>query len=137
MSIESAVAALREFHTAFEHGIADRPTLDVPDHVKALRLNLITEELDELAEALGWPGEAGDLVEVADALMDLLYVVYGACLTFGIPVGECFAEVHRSNMSKLGPNGEHERDANGKTVKGPHFSPPNLAPILEAAGWQR
>jgi len=67
---------------------------------------------------------------VADAIADLLYVVYGAALTFGIPTAEVFAEVHRSNMTKLGDDGLPIYRDDGKVLKGPHYSPPDLAPIL-------
>jgi predicted HAD superfamily Cof-like phosphohydrolase len=95
------------------------PTVDVPDAVKALRCDLIDEEAREFREAL----DARDIVEVADAIADLLYVVYGAARTFGIPVREVFAEVHRSNMTKLDLNGEPIVRSDGKVMKGPNSSP--------------
>lgn len=124
------IEALAESHRVQRLVSNDVPTLDVPDDVKSLRCALIDEEAGEFREAL----EAGDIVEVADAIADLLYVVYGAARTFGIPVREVFAEVHRSNMTKLDDNGEPILRPDGKVMKGPNFSPPDLLPILEAAG---
>lgn len=106
---------------------SDYPTLDVPQEVKELRCAIVEEEAQEFCEAV----RADDLVEVADAIADLLYVTYGAALTFGIPIEEVFTEVHRSNMTKVGPNGEVIKRDDGKVLKGPHFEPPAIAPILE------
>lgn len=106
------------------------PTLNVPDAIKSLRCALIEEEAAEFRAAL----DADDLVEVADALADLLYVVYGAALTFGIPIAEVFAEVHRSNMTKLDDQGNPIFRPDGKVMKGPNFSPPDLSPILQRHG---
>ena len=120
------MAALRESHDAWRLDAHDHPTLEVPDAVKQIRCALIEEEAAEFRAAV----EAGDLVEVADAIADLLYVVYGAALTFGIPADEVFAEVHRSNMTKLGTDGLPIYRDDGKVLKGPHYSPPQLLPIL-------
>jgi predicted HAD superfamily Cof-like phosphohydrolase len=119
-------AALRESHAAWRLAANDSPTLDLPEAVKAIRCALIEEEAGEFRAAL----EAGDLIGVADAIADLLYVVYGAALTFGIPAAEVFAEVHRSNMTKLSEDGLPIYREDGKVLKGPHYSPPDLAPIL-------
>lgn len=124
------VEALVECHRVQRLVSNEIPTLDVPDDIKALRCALIEEEAREFRDAL----EADDIVEVADAIGDLLYVVYGAARTFGIPVRAVFAEVHRSNMTKLGRDGEPIFRADGKVLKGPDFSPPDLMPILKAAG---
>lgn len=124
------VEALAESHRVQRLVSNEVPTLDVPDEVKALRCALIDEEAREFRDAL----EGGDIVAVADAIADLLYVVYGAARTFGIPVREVFAEVHRSNMTKLDDDGEPILRSDGKVMKGPKFSPPNLTPILKAAG---
>ena len=91
-----------------------------------LRVDLIEEELDELKEAIA----NDDLVEVADALADLLYVVYGAGAAFGINLDACFHEVHSSNMSKLGENGKPIYREDGKVMKGPNFREPDLKSIL-------
>ncbi len=86
------VRALRESHAAWNLPLHDSPTLDVADDVKEIRCALIEEEALEFREALA----ADDIVEVADTIADLLYVVYGAAVTFGIPIHEVFTEVHRS-----------------------------------------
>ncbi len=92
-----------------------------------LRVDLIEEELQELHEAIA----DENLIEIADALTDLLYVVYGAGHTFGIDLDKTFAEVHRSNMSKLGEDGKPIRRDDGKILKGPNYSPPDLTFILK------
>ena len=91
-----------------------------------LRYNLIKEELDELSLAI----KEKDIIEVADALTDLLYVVYGAGHAFGIDLDKCFAEVQRSNMSKLNIDGKPIYNENGKVMKGPNYSKPNLKQFL-------
>ena len=92
------------------------------EKIVQLRYDLIKEELDELSDAIN----DKDIVEVADALTDLLYVVYGAGHAFGINFDKCFAEVQRSNMSKLGEDGNPIYNENGKVMKGPNYSKPNL-----------
>ena len=92
------------------------------EKIVQLRYDLIKEELDELSLAI----KDKDIVEVADALTDLLYVVYGAGHAFGIDLDKCFAEVQRSNMSKLGEDGNPIYNENGKVMKGPNYSKPNL-----------
>lgn len=96
------------------------------DQVKKLRLDLIQEELEELEDAC----EKGTLIDVADALTDILYVVYGAGHSFGIDLDKCFAEVHQSNMSKLDTNGKPLYNKEGKVIKGPRFKIPNLEKVL-------
>ena len=91
-----------------------------------LRYNLIKEELDELSLAI----KEKDIIEVADALTDLLYVVYGAGHAFGIDLDKCFAEVQRSNLSKLNIDGKPIYNENGKVMKGPNYSKPNLKQFL-------
>lgn len=129
VALVDPVEALAESHRAQGLVTSQAPTLDVPAEVKELRCALIEEEAAEFRAAL----DAHDIVEVADAIADLLYVVYGAALTFGIPVREVFTEVHRSNMTKLDDDGNPQYRADGKVLKGPNFSPPKLWPILEAA----
>jgi len=94
--------------------------------VAALRIELIDEELNELREATG----KQDLVGIADALTDLLYVVYGAGHAYGINLDDCFAEVHRSNMSKLDEESQPIYREDGKVLKGPNYSPPDLGQII-------
>ena len=91
-----------------------------------LRLDLITEELEELKNAM----ESKDLLEVADALTDILYVTYGAGHAFGINLDKCFDEVQNSNMSKLGKNGKPIYNESGKVLKGPDYFKPDLSKFL-------
>ena len=91
-----------------------------------LRIDLIEEELNELKEAI----KNNDIVEVADALTDILYVTYGAGHSFGVNLDECFDEVQRSNMSKLGEDGNPIYNENGKVMKGPNYFAPNLKKIV-------
>ena len=96
------------------------------EHIQKLRLDLIEEELDELH--LGVDNQ--DIVEVADALTDLLYVVYGAGHALGIDLDECFQEVHQSNMSKLGQDGRVIKREDGKVLKPDTYFPPDLKSVL-------
>ena len=91
-----------------------------------LRLDLISEELEELKNAM----EGRDLLEVADALTDILYVTYGAGHAFGIDLDKCFDEVQNSNMSKLGNNGKPIYNESGKVMKGPDYFKPDLSKFL-------
>jgi predicted HAD superfamily Cof-like phosphohydrolase len=122
-ALNRAYILIAEFHKAYEHPIAPEPSLTLAR--KELRASLIAEELEEFKTAQ----EKGDLAGIADALMDLIYVVIGAAIEYGIPP-ECFEEVHRSNMSKLGADGKPIKRADGKSLKGPNYSPPDLASIL-------
>ena len=97
------------------------------DTVVQLRVDLIEEELNELKEAI----KNNDLVEVADALTDILYVTYGAGHSFGVDLDKCFDEVQRSNMSKLGEDGNPIYNESGKVMKGPNYSAPDLKKIIE------
>ena len=92
-----------------------------------LRIDLIEEELNELKEAI----KNNDIVEVADALTDILYVTYGAGHSFGVDLDKCFDEVQRSNMSKLGEDGNPIYNDSGKVMKGPNYSAPDLKKIIE------
>ena len=100
---------------------------DFPDEdTQKLRLELIAEELEEMWDAI----ENKNLVGVADALADILYVTYGAGHAFGIDLDKCFAEVQRSNMSKLGEDGKPIYREDGKVLKGPNYSEPDLENTL-------
>ena len=92
------------------------------DKINKLRVSLIKEELDELIEAMN----KKDLVEVADALTDILYVTYGAGHAFGINLDDCFEEVQSSNMSKLAKDGRPIYNDKGKVMKGPNYFKPDL-----------
>ena len=112
---------------SFGQETLSRPTLPDVD-LAELRLDLIQEELDELAQAI----IDQDIVEIADALTDILYVTYGAGHAFGIDLDTCFTEVHRSNMSKLGIDGKPIYRHDGKVLKGRGYTPPQLAKIIQA-----
>ena len=96
------------------------------EHIQKLRLDLIEEELDELHLGV----DNIDIIEVADALTDLLYVVYGAGHALGIDLDECFQEVHQSNMSKLGEDGRPIKREDGKVLKPDTYFPPDLKSVL-------
>jgi predicted HAD superfamily Cof-like phosphohydrolase len=98
--------------------------------VSQLRYDLIDEELKELGQAI----EERNIVEVADALTDLLYVVYGAGHSFGLDLDKCFEEVHNSNMTKLGPEGKPIYREDGKVMKGPGYRAPDLKTTLGLKG---
>ena len=115
-------AAVLEFHSKLGVLIGERPAIP-GQSVVALRLRLIEEELAELRQAIG----KSDVVEVADALADLLYVTYGTAISFGIDIRPIFKEVQRSNMNKLG--GATRED--GKVLKPEGWQPPVIKPLLE------
>tara|TARA_Y100000287_G_C13924066_1_gene211502 strand:+ start:22 stop:399 length:378 start_codon:yes stop_codon:yes gene_type:complete len=96
------------------------------DKVNSLRLSLIQEELDELTKAI----KEKDILEVADALTDILYVTYGAGHAFGINLDKCFDEVQKSNMSKLDKDGKPIYNEHGKVMKGPDYFKPDLSKFL-------
>ena len=96
------------------------------EKINSLRLSLIQEELDELTKAIN----EKDILEVADALTDILYVTYGAGHAFGIDLDKCFDEVQNSNMSKLDPKGKPIYNDQGKVMKGPNYFKPNLSKFL-------
>ncbi len=97
------------------------------EKINSLRISLIREELDELTKAM----KENNIIEVADALTDILYVTYGAGHAFGLDLDRCFDEVQKSNMSKLGENGKPIYDENGKVMKGPNYFKPNLSKFIK------
>ena len=114
------------FMKTFGQDVKNKPSLST-DKINKLRLSLIKEELDELKEAM----KNKDLLEVADALTDILYVTYGAGHAFGIDLDKCFDEVQNSNMSKLDDNGEPIYNEFGKVMKGPKYFKPDLTKFIE------
>jgi len=118
---------VKAFHEAYDHPVAKEPTL-VDRDLWFLRGTLLGEELEEYAEAC----EAGNLVEVEDALADQLYILLGTMQVHGMAdkMEEIFDEVQRSNMSKLGEDGKPIKREDGKILKGPNFSEPNIASIV-------
>lgn len=119
---------VRLFHSVAGVSFPPRPML-ISERDYDLAKRLVEEELREWADA----DTSGNLVEVADAIADLLYVVYRAGLAYGLPIDEVFAEVHRSNMTKF-PNGEVIRRADGKIQKPDSWEPPRIKEILDACG---
>lgn len=117
-----------DFMESFGQDVKDEPKFPDSNTMK-LRYELIKEELEEFQTGI----DNRDLVEIADALTDLLYVVYGAGHAFGIDLDACFSEVHRSNMSKLDSNGRPIYREDGKVLKGPNFFEPDFKSILEGA----
>ena len=109
----------------FGQEVKSKPSFST-DKINKLRIDLIKEELDELKEAM----DNNDLLEVADALTDILYVTYGAGHAFGIDLDKCFDEVQNSNMSKLGENGEPIYNESGKVMKGPNYFKPDLTKFV-------
>ena len=113
------------FMKTFGQEVKTKPSFST-DKINKLRIDLIKEELDELQEAM----KNNDLLEVADALTDILYVTYGAGHAFGIDLDKCFDEVQKSNMSKLGENGEPIYNESGKVMKGPNYFKPDLSKFV-------
>ena len=113
------------FMKTFGQEVKGKPSFST-DKINKLRIDLIKEELDELKEAMN----NNDLLEVADALTDILYVTYGAGHAFGVDLDKCFDEVQNSNMSKLGENGEPIYSESGKVMKGPKYFKPDLTKFV-------
>ena len=113
------------FMKTFGQEVKTKPAFS-SDKINKLRIDLIKEELDELQVAM----KNNDLLEVADALTDILYVTYGAGHAFGIDLDKCFDEVQNSNMSKLGENGEPIYNETGKVMKGPNYFKPDLSKFI-------
>ena len=118
--------SVKKFMQTFSQEVKERVEFPNEKIIK-LRYELIKEELDELNQAI----KDKDLKEVADALTDILYVTYGAGHAFGINLDECFDEVQKSNMSKLGADGKPIYNENGKVMKGPNYFKPNLNKFLK------
>ena len=118
---------VKEFHKLYEVPIRDTPGM--PSMQRALlRVKLLNEELEELADAIA----THDVVEILDALTDLQYILDGSYLEFGMQdlKQKAFDEVHKSNLSKLGDDGKPVKREDGKVIKGPNYRPPNLAQFL-------
>ena len=113
------------FMKTFGQEVKTKPSFNT-EKINKLRIDLIKEELEELTEAMG----NKDLLEVADALTDILYVTYGAGHAFGIDLDKCFEEVQNSNMSKLDENGKPIYNEFGKVMKGPNYFKPDLSKFV-------
>ncbi len=117
---------VKTFMEIFGQEVKSKPSFS-SEKINDLRYNLIKEELEEFKEAI----DKKDLLEVADALTDLLYVTYGAGHAFGINLDDCFNEVQNSNMSKLGIDGKPIYNDAGKVMKGPNYFKPNLSKFVK------
>ena len=120
-----------EFHRSYELPVRTSPTAAVGEQQTTLRLALIEEEVGELRQA----AEQGDLIGIADALADIVYVAYGTAHVHGIDLDSVLDEVHASNMTKLGADGRPVRREDGKVLKGPGYRAPDVKAVL--AGQQR
>jgi len=121
----SNFSKVRTFMKTFGQEVKTKPSFS-SDKINKLRIDLINEELEELTEAIN----KKDLLEVADALTDILYVTYGAGHAFGIDLDKCFEEVQNSNMSKLDENGKPIYNDAGKVMKGSNYFKPNLSKFV-------
>ncbi|MBC9247117.1 nucleoside triphosphate pyrophosphohydrolase family protein [Paracoccus sp. 11-3] len=128
--LRDTLSIVREWHDAFDVPVQDAPA--IPDARVQMRLAILEEEVAELRAA----AEAGDMVEVLDALCDIQYVLDGTFLEFGLHgvKDQAMAEVHASNMSKLGADGRPVLREDGKVLKGPSFFPPDLVRVLAEQG---
>jgi predicted HAD superfamily Cof-like phosphohydrolase len=123
---------VKEFHEAFKLGMNDRPTM-ISWPLEVMRETILLEEVTEYHDALNMPrgqGPRNRMVEIADALGDIVYIAYGTAIEYGIDLDAVIAEIHRSNMSKLGPDGQPIYRKDGKVLKGPDYEPPRLKEVL-------
>ena len=127
--MKDKIEAVKAFHTAFKLGYKEKPQANLGLEKNLLRYKLMREENEEYLEA----ANNNDLVEVADALGDLLYILCGTIIEHGLQykIEEVFEEIQRSNMSKLGENGEPIYREDGKVLKGPNYFKPDIVSILE------
>lgn len=127
--MKNQLDAVKMFHSSFGLGISETPKASLGENVNMLRYNLMKEENEEYLEAV----ENNDLVEIADALGDMLYILCGTIIEHGLQhkIEEVFAEIQRSNMSKLGEDGKPIYREDGKVMKGPNYFKPNFREILE------
>ena len=128
-NIHHLIDHVRKFHDAFGIKNNQKPTVAVDAKEIQLRFDLLKEENEEYLEA----AKNGDLVEVADALGDIMYILFGTILKHGMQhkIVEVFEEIQQSNMSKLGKNGKPIYREDGKVLKGPHYFKPNIKATLE------
>ena len=127
--MKNKLKAVKVFHNAFGLGVNESPIANLSPQKLKLRYNLMAEENDEYLEA----AQNNDLVEVADALGDMLYILCGTILEHGMQykIEEVFNEIQRSNMSKLGADGKPIYREDGKVMKGPNYFEPNILSILD------
>ncbi|MBV9447509.1 MAG: nucleoside triphosphate pyrophosphohydrolase family protein [Streptosporangiaceae bacterium] len=120
-------AAVTEFHAAFRLPVRELPSADIDPELASLRIALLEEETGEFVTA----AEKGDLIGIADALADVVYVAYGTALTYGIDLDAVLQEVHRSNMSKLDADGRPLIRDDGKVLKSERYSAPDIRAVLD------
>lgn len=127
--MKEKIEAVKAFHTAFGLGVNESPTVNLSDATKMLRFNLMKEENEEYLEAV----KNNDLVETADALGDMLYILCGTIIEHGMQykIDEVFNEIQKSNMSKLGEDGKPIYREDGKVMKGPNYFKPDIKKILD------
>ena len=127
--MKNKIQAVIDFHTAFKIGHRETPKANLGRAKNTLRFNLMKEENEEYLEA----AKNNDLVEVADALGDMLYILCGTIIEHGMQdkIEAVFNEIQRSNMSKLGEDGQPIYREDGKVLKGPNYFKPNIAEILD------
>ncbi|MEJ2113963.1 MAG: nucleoside triphosphate pyrophosphohydrolase family protein [Flavobacteriaceae bacterium] len=127
--MKDKIEAVKQFHNAFKIGYNEMPKADLGLEKNTLRFNLMKEENEEYLDA----ANTNDLVEVADALGDMLYILCGTIIEHGLQykIEEVFNEIQRSNMSKLAENGEPIYRNDGKVLKGPNYFKPDIAKILD------
>ncbi len=127
--MQDKLNAVKEFHTAFKIGFSDSMKASLGENKNLLRYNLMKEENEEYLEA----AQNDDIVEIADALGDMLYILCGTIIEHGLQhkIEEVFNEIQRSNMSKLGEDGQPIYREDGKVLKGPNYFKPNFEEILK------
>ena len=127
--MKKQLSKVEKFHEMFKLGIEKKPVADLEENRSELRYELMKEENNEYIEA----AENDDIVEVADALGDMLYILCGTIIEHGMTelIEEVFDEIHRSNMSKLGKDGNPVYREDGKVIKGPNFFKPDIAKIIK------
>jgi len=127
--MQKQLNAVKEFHTAFTIGHSETPRADLGTSKNLLRYNLMKEENEEYLEAV----QNNDIIEIADALGDMMYILCGTIIEHGLQhkIEEVFDEIQRSNMSKLGENGKPIYREDGKVMKGPNYFKPDFSKILK------
>lgn len=124
--MKKAFEQLKEFHEIYDCHRSEKPNLPSQD-VRDMRQRILEEEYTEYLDA----EQDNNIVEIADALADIIYVAIGTAVAYGIPIDKIFEEVHNSNMSKLGQDGKPLRREDGKVLKGPNYFRPNIKRIID------
>lgn len=127
--MQKQINAVKEFHTSYKLGYSENPKADLGESKNMLRYNLMKEENEEYLEAV----QNNDLTEIADALGDMMYILCGTIIEHGLQnkIEEVFDEIQRSNMSKLGEDGQPIYREDGKVMKGPNYFKPDFSKILK------